>query len=69
MTRERRTWRYPYNIYAQFFEIVNLGYDAFQITPASVLGVFEGGRVDLGIMRSGNKTVDSCGGCVSSIFT
>ena len=50
MTRERRTWRYPYNIYAQFFKIVHFGNDAFEIAPAGVLGVFEGGRVDLGVM-------------------
>ena len=52
--RERRTWRYPYNIYAQFFEIVHFGNDAFEIAPAGVLGVFEGGRVDLGVMMLGN---------------
>lgn len=68
MTREGRTWWYPYNIDAQSFEIVNFGNDAFEIAPAGVRSVFERGRVDLGMIL-GNSTVDSYGECWFSIFT
>ena len=48
--RERRTWIYPYDIYAQIFKIVDFGNDALEITPAGARSILERGRVDLCMM-------------------